>query len=226
MLGPELEQIITRNQSHGWILEPDAKRLLSGVGVPVPQGFWMKAKKDVARAVHAVGGYPVAAKVVSPRALHKTELHGVALGVGSDSALSACFDRFSEIEGFQGLLVEEMISGRELIVGGKNDTQFGALVLIGIGGTGVEIYGDTTLRMAPLTDTDVRSMIRCLKGRALVEGYRGEAPVHLDSLIQIVLAVSELTIRLGDRIESIDLNPVICSPERCTAADARIILAV
>jgi hypothetical protein len=122
------------------------------------------------------------------------------------------------------MLVEEMVSGVELIVGAKVDDQFGPVVLLGMGGTGVEIYKDVTLRMAPLALKDIESMIRCLKAHSLLEGYRGSKPVNLEALNRLLKTFSDFVMDLENSIESIDLNPVICSPTRCVVADARIML--
>ena len=122
------------------------------------------------------------------------------------------------------MLVEEMVSGVELIVGAKHDYQFGPVVLFGIGGVWVEIYRDVVLRMAPLSQRDIDSMVKCLKARPLLEGYRGTHPVHLEKLNKLLVTFSDLVLDLESEIESIDLNPVICSSERCVVSDARIIL--
>jgi hypothetical protein len=169
-------------------------------------------------------GFPVVAKVVSPKVIHKSDLGGVVSGISNDEKLRETFSRFSRLEGFAGVLVEEMLAGVELIVGAKMDYQFGPVILLGIGGTGVEIYGDTTLRMAPLSEADVASAIRGLRAYRLLEGYRGSDPISLDRLTEMLLVFSNLVMKLQDRFESIDLNPVMCSPDRCVVADARIML--
>ncbi|MFO7598577.1 MAG: acetate--CoA ligase family protein, partial [Candidatus Desulfacyla sp.] len=92
------------------------------------------------------------------------------------------------------------------------------------GGTGVEIYKDTTLRMAPIRQKDVASMLGSLKAHRLLEGYRGAEPINLEELTRNLMAFSALIMDLGESVTSIDLNPVFCSPERCVAADARIML--
>jgi acyl-CoA synthetase (NDP forming) len=120
--------------------------------------------------------------------------------------------------------VEELLSGVELILGAKRDYQFGPVMLLGIGGTGVEIYKDVTLRMVPLEERDVESMVRSLQGHALIEGYRGFAPVNIEKLNHLLLTFSELIMDLEETIESIDLNPVMCTPNKCIVADARIML--
>jgi hypothetical protein len=88
----------------------------------------------------------------------------------------------------------------------------------------VEIYRDVVLRMAPLSQRDIDSMVSCLKGRALLEGYRGSSPVNLEELNKLLTTFSELVMDLEPQMESIDLNPVICSSERCIVSDARIML--
>jgi len=122
------------------------------------------------------------------------------------------------------MLVEEMVNGVELIIGAKIDYQFGPVILMGIGGTGVEIYQDTVLKMAPLQETDVAQMVQGLKGRALIEGHRGTEPVNLAELTRMLILFSDLVMALEDRIESVDLNPVMASSKCCVAADARIML--
>jgi acyl-CoA synthetase (NDP forming) len=113
---------------------------------------------------------------VSPKVIHKSEKNGVVVGIDNEKKLKSTFHRFSKIEGFRGMLIEEMVSGLELIVGAKNDYQFGPVILFGIGGVWVEIYQDVILRMAPLNPRDIDAMMRCLKARPLLEGYRGSPP--------------------------------------------------
>jgi len=146
------------------------------------------------------------------------------VGIESDEALKETYRRFSAVDGFKGVHVEEMVSGLELIVGAKIDYQFGPVVLLGIGGTGVEIYKDVTVRMAPLQEKDVTSMVKSLKARQLLEGYRGSEGVDLGDLTRLLIAFSDLVMGLANEIESIDLNPVKCTKEKCVVVDARIIL--
>jgi hypothetical protein len=122
------------------------------------------------------------------------------------------------------MLVEESLSGFELIVGAKKDYQFGPVILLGIGGTGVEIYRDAVLRMAPLKSTDIESMITGLRAHQLLEGYRGAEPVNLKALKHLLALFSNLVITVEDYFESIDLNPVMCNSQKCVVADARIML--
>ena len=208
----------------GWVLEPDAKHLLKTAGLKVPA---FKVCPQVSEAVAWAGkiGYPVVAKVVSPRAMHKSELKGVVVGIGDDDALRGAYKHFRRIDGFCGMLVESIAAGVEVIVGAKIDYQFGPVILLGMGGTAVEIYQDTAIRMAPLIERDVWSMVGSLKARRLLEGYRGSEAVSMEALVETMLTFSDLVLTLGERFESIDLNPVMCSAEDCIIVDARIVLA-
>ena len=183
--------------------------------------YKLLAGSDAAAAI----GYPVAAKVVSPQVMHKSDVGGVKPGIGEAAVLAETYDRFSGLPGFDGVVVAEMLAGRELIVGAKVDFQFGPVILLGVGGTAVEIYKDTATRMARLQAADIPSMLGCLRGSRLFTGHRGVAAVNLGQLTEMALRFSDLVMALGDRIDSIDLNPVFCSQERCVVADARIVLA-
>ena len=223
MLNPEIKEILGRSQRHGWILEPDAKRLLNLAGIRVPR-FCLATTRDDALDFAHKNNYPVVAKVVSPEVVHKSDVGGVVLGIDADETLIQTFQRFKTTDGFSGMLVEESLSGFELIVGAKVDFQFGPVVLLGIGGTAVEIYGDTVLRMAPLRPQDAASMIKGLKAHELLEGYRGADPINLQQLSHLLITFSELVMQIEPFIESIDLNPVMCSADQCVVADARIML--
>lgn len=223
MLTKEIRKIISASRRTGWVLEPDAKRLFSKAEFDIPRFIWARSREEAIRFAQKIG-YPVVCKVVSPKVMHKSDRNGVAVGVDSDGILTETFTRFSRIEGFAGMLVEETLSGLELIVGAKVDYQFGPVIVLGIGGTSVEIYRDIALRMAPLAEKDVESMVKGLKAHRLLEGYRGSKPVNLKELGRLLLDFSTLVMDLQKMIESIDLNPVICSSTKCTVADARIIL--
>ncbi len=223
MVKKEILAILKASKKWGWVLEPDAKRIFSLEGLDVPRFDVAKQPGDVSRIGKEIG-YPAVAKIVSPDVLHKSDVRGVAVGVKDDAELREVFDRFRGIEGFVGMLVEEMIPGTELIIGAKHDYQFGPMILLGFGGTGVEIYRDVSLRMAPLKEKDVDSMIHGLKAKKLLEGYRGAEPIAMEALRRTLVTFSRLVMKLKDFIESIDLNPVMCTPDRCVIADARIIL--
>jgi succinyl-CoA synthetase beta subunit len=217
----EMLRLIEAARADGWVLEPDAKRLFSLAGFDVPRFTLARTPEEADRVAREIG-YPVVAKVVSPRIIHKSDVGGVVVGIADAGRLGEVFRRFQSMDGFLGMIVEEIVVGIELILGAKIDFQFGPMILLGMGGTGVEIYQDVVLRMAPLTEKDVHAMIAGLKARRLLDGYRGAEKADRET--ETILAFSSVVMELGERIASIDINPLICSSRRCVVADARIIL--
>jgi hypothetical protein len=192
-------------------------------GFDIPRFTVAHTPKEAVRFAGEIG-FPVVAKVVSPRILHKSDVGGVLVGIGDAGRLEEAFQHFHSMDGFLGMIVEEMASGIELIMGAKIDFQFGPMILLGMGGTGVEIYRDVALRMAPLSRKDALAMIDGLKGRPLLDGYRGAEKVDRERLTETILSFSSLVGKLEGRIESIEVNPLLCSSRRCVVADARIVL--
>lgn len=224
MLNKRIIKIIEDSKKTGWVLEPDAKSIFRSAGFDVPE-FAFAGSFEEARSFASGSGYPVVAKVVSPQILHKSDVGGVAVGIGDEDELKKVFERFSSMPGYSGAVVEEMVAGTELIVGAKVDLQFGPVVLLGIGGIGVELYSDTVIRMAPLEEKDVAAMLAGIKAKKVIEGFRGSEPVDKGRLTAMMVEFSRLVMEMEAYIESIDLNPVMCSGSRCIIADARIILA-
>ncbi len=223
MLSETAVAVLEESKKRGWVLEPDAKRLFADAGFDVPVSERVRSEDEAVAAGERIG-WPVVAKVVSPDVIHKSEAGGVAIGIESPGAMREVFARLSNIDGFEGVLVEEMLPGIELIIGGKIDVQFGPVVLAGMGGVGVEIYRDTAIRMAPIEEKKVDSMLDDIVASSILRGYRGSAGVNMEKLRKLIAGFSSLIVEMADLVESVDLNPVLCTEERCVIADARIIL--
>ena len=223
MLTGEMKRILQASRGIGWVMEPEAKQIFSLAGLDVPRFRWAKDKGEVTQFAEEIG-YPLVAKVVSPKVIHKSDIKGVVVGIETQQELIEVYQRFGQVESFAGMLIEERVPGIEVIVGAKMDYQFGPIILLGMGGTSAEIYRDVSLRMAPLSPIDIASMVKCLKAHELLEGYRGSDAIHLGELVKTIQVFSALVMDLQGEIESIDLNPVMCSSTRCVVADARIML--
>lgn len=223
MLDTEILEIIDTSKVQGWVMEPKAKQIISLVGIEVPRFKWAKDLEEAVSFADHIG-YPVVAKVVSPAVIHKSEKGGVIPHIKDETHLHEVFSRFSLIDKFAGILIEERLEGLELIIGGKMDYQFGPVVLMGIGGTAAEIYRDTSLRMAPLNERDVMSMVEGLEAHQLLKGFRGSEPINFDKLSLMMIGFSTLLMELKGHVESVDLNPVMCTEDNCIVADARIML--
>jgi succinyl-CoA synthetase beta subunit len=223
VLSNEIIAMLRHGRKNGWLMEPEAKSLFASAGLPVPRFAWARDLQESLQCAAEIG-YPLVAKVVSPAVVHKSEVGGVAVGIADDRQLQVFYEKVSGLAGFAGLLLEEMVAGIELIVGAKIDYQFGLIILLGIGGTSVEIYRDVAIRMAPLTSEDVYSMLHELKGGQLLSGYRGKEAISKEKLVRVLVDFAELLHDMVPYIESIDLNPLLCSGENCVIADARIML--
>jgi acetate---CoA ligase (ADP-forming) len=178
-------------------------------------------------------GFPVAIKLASSTIVHKTDVGGVVLGVGSEEAARQAFETIRErlraagrlIE-MEGVVVQQLVEGGvEAIVGLTQDPSFGPLVMFGIGGVQVELMRDVAFRIHPLTDVDARDMVRSIKGYPLLTGWRGSPPADVDALEQLLLRVSTMVEDIPE-IAEMDLNPVKVLPpgQGCCVVDARILL--
>lgn len=211
-----------------WLTGSELQRLLLSFGLPVVP---TEGARHVEHAAAAAGrlGYPVALKVDSPRALHKTEVKGVVIDIRDERSLREVFadfaQRFPEIaDPASGarVLVQPMIRGIETLVGVTDDPIFGPLVAFGLGGIETEILRDVAFRIAPLGDLDVDALLHAVKSFPLLEGYRGREPADVPALRDLLLRVSFLAQHVPE-LRELDLNPVIVgrSGEGCRIVDAR-----
>lgn len=210
--------------------ETDSKRVLACYGIATPKEILAHDADGAARAVSQIAG-PTAIKIVSPDILHKTEAGGVRLGVSTPEQarlvakqiLESCL-QYAPQARIEGISVQQMVPpGVEIVLGVKNDLQFGPLVAAGLGGIMVELIADTAVRLAPVSDQSARAMLASLKGNALLTGFRGKPGVDVDRLVDTICRLSELAHDLRDMIDQIDVNPVIASATGVVAADALIV---
>jgi acetyltransferase len=210
--------------------ETESKRILACYGIRVPQEILARDSDTAVEAASRIGG-PVALKIVSPDILHKTEAGGVKLGLSTAENVRAAaqeilqsVSHYAPRARLDGVSVQEMApSGLEIVLGVKNDAQFGPLVAVGLGGIMVELLGDTAVRLAPVADAAARDMLTSLKGHPLLAGFRGKPGGDVDGLVDAICRLSELAHDLADVIDQIDVNPVIASGATVMAADALII---
>jgi acyl-CoA synthetase (NDP forming) len=224
---PILSDAIRRGTT---LSETESKRVLACYGVAIPQEILARDPAEAASALHQIGG-SVAIKIVSPDILHKTEAGAVKLGLSTaEDVRKAAEDilasalRYAPQARIDGISVQQMVpAGVEIVLGIKNDRQFGPLIAAGLGGIMVELLGDTAVRLAPVNDQMARSMLASLKGHALLKGFRGKPGVDIDHLVDTICRLSELAHDLRDIVDQIDVNPVIAGASAVTAADALIV---
>ena len=214
---PLVRQII--DESPDGYLEPAViQRLLNAAHIPVVKEKVIKSKRELL-AVANKTGYPLALKVVGP--VHKSDVGGVTLNIKSVKHLEAEFKRMMEIKGVRAVLMQQMLSGTELFIGAKYEPRFGHIILCGLGGIFVEVLGDVSSGLAPLTFNEAESMIRSLRSYSIIRGTRGKPGINEAKFAEIIVRLSSL-LRHATEIKEMDLNPLIGSPEGITVVDARI----
>jgi acetyltransferase len=194
----------------------------------------MKLGRSANAAARLAGeiGFPVALKIASPDILHKSDVGGVEVGLGSAAAVRAAYKRIvhnaraaKPKARIEGVTVQAMAKpGREVVVGAVRDPQFGPLVMFGSGGIYVELLRDVSFRLAPVSLDEAQAMMAETMAGKLLAGLRGQAPADRQAVAKIIVAVSQL-IAADATIAEMDLNPVIVYDEGqgAVAVDVRVI---
>ena len=236
---PKLNQI-NREAAHQALLavndckvlgEAQTRPLLAAYGLPLVPGEVVYSSSDAVQAARRLG-YPVVLKIVSSDLLHKSEAGGIWLNLMDDQAVRAAYEEmFAAIHkshpeaNLEGALVEKMAPrGHELIVGMRRDPAFGPLVMFGLGGIYVELFGDVAFRVAPMTRRDAYEMISQTKAGKLLSGLRGQLPADIDAVVDCILRLGQLALDFP-QIEEIEMNPLLVFErgKGAIALDARAI---
>lgn len=211
--------------------EHEAKNLLAAYGVNVPPQFVASTEDDLAKASAELGDEPMAMKIVSEDILHKSDAGGVKLKVAGESALRDNYHqiiqnarKYKADANIHGVLVAPMAkSGVEVIIGVVHNPMFGPVMMFGLGGIFVEVLKDVAFRALPMSEADACEMVDEIKSSKILEGVRGASPVDKDSLVDLMMKVSQLALAHPE-IKEIDLNPVIVRHDGYDVVDARMIL--
>lgn len=214
----------------GIVPEYRAKQLLAPLGIAFPRGRLARTLDEALRIAAEVT-YPVALKAQSAALSHKSDAGGVLLHIADDEQLTRCWHgmaaRMAEHlpdTPLDGVLVEKMSApGLELVVGGRNDRDWGPVVLVGLGGVQAELLGDVRLLATDLTPSGIAAELSRLRLAPLLHGYRGSAPLDVAALIELITRVCQL-LRFQPRLREIDLNPVVLGTRGVVALDALMLL--
>lgn len=220
--------------------EAEALDILDRIGIPSPKRAVCSTHEEALQAFAGLNK-PCVVKVLDPLILHKTEVGGVILGVKTEEQL---IDALKRIDGIKTetnkrgksklrankagdnkkyLLAETAEEGLEIIIGGVNDPAFGPAVLLGLGGTMAEAFGDVSMRLAPLTELDAREMIAELRGNKLFYGWRGSPAADINCLVGALQKIGRLMAGHPE-IKEMDINPVRVYEKGLLALDALVIL--
>ena len=214
------------------LLLHQAVEVLTHYGIPAAPSIQATTVQEAQAAAERIG-YPVAIKVISEGISHKSDVGGVQLNLRNGPAVAEAFQDMTERirhaypeARIDGVLVQPMaIGGHELILGGRQDAQFGPTVLAGMGGVFVEIFEEASLRVAPISRREALAMIKELRGAPILMGARGHKPSDVEAVVEALLRLSQLLCDFPE-IQELDINPlrVFHAPDGCQALDARIIL--
>jgi len=220
-------------EGRGKLREDEALALLKAYGIPTPEYAVARDEEEAVKAAEQIG-YPVAAKIISPQIVHKTDVGGVILGIADPQGVRETCRRLGEVvkrvpyAELEGVLIQKMVpKGVELIVGAVYDEIFGHVVAFGLGGIFTELYKDISMRIAPIDEQDAVEMIREVKAYKLLTGFRGMPPRDIPAVVDILIKFSRL-VEDNPEIREADLNPVIALEEGKGAyvVDARFILQI
>lgn len=212
------------------LTEPEAKSLLSAFGVPVTETFVASEPAEAAALAQKIGG-PVAVKILSPDITHKSDVGGVRLNLRTPEVvelaardiLATVRERVPEarIIGLSVQAMAEVPNAQELIVGISEDAAFGPVLLVGHGGTAVEVINDRAIGLPPLNLVLAREMIARTRVSKMLAGYRDRPPVDVEAVARTLVHLSDLLVALPE-VAELDINPLLASPEGVIALDARV----
>ncbi|HWR54276.1 MAG TPA: bifunctional acetate--CoA ligase family protein/GNAT family N-acetyltransferase [Bryobacteraceae bacterium] len=213
------------------LTEFESKQLLSMYGIPTVETRIAPTEDEAVAHADSIG-YPIVLKLYSETITHKTDVGGVQLNIRNAEGVRTSFRAIQQsvaekvgAQHFQGVTVQPMVKldGYEIILGSSADPQFGPVLLFGMGGQLVEVFKDRALGLPPLTTTLARRMMEQTKIYKALKGVRGRKPVDLAALEQMMVRFSELVAE-QPWIKEIDINPMLASPERLVALDARVVV--
>jgi len=219
---PEIDKNTIRNvidnSDDGFLPPVMVSQLLDAAGIPRAKEIVVSNIQEIDSALREIS-YPLVMKVVGP--IHKTDVGGVVLNVETKEQLLSEFARLMKIQDAKGVLLQPMLSGLELFIGGKKEGDFGHLVTAGLGGIFVEVLKDIQTALSPITFDEALTMIHNLKGYKLVKGVRGSKGVDENVFANIIQRVSAL-MTIAPEIAEMDINPLLGDGSNVITVDARI----
>ncbi len=214
---PKVRNLISKFEN-GYLKPEQIQALFAAASIPIVKEQYILSAKELSVQINKVE-FPVVMKIVGP--IHKSDIDGVSLNITSKEFLVDEFNRMSELEGFEGVIIQPMLKGIELFIGAKYEPTFGHVILCGLGGIFVEVLKDVSSGLAPLTQEEALSMINDLRGKQILEGIRGQEGVDINAFADIIVRLSTM-LRFATEIKELDINPLLGSKDNIIAVDARV----
>ncbi|MGM0482243.1 MAG: acetate--CoA ligase family protein [Patescibacteria group bacterium] len=199
----------------------ESQEILQRYDIPLLKTTPVKNHEELSEVLKSIN-FPIVMKVDSKEIAHKTEVGGVVTDIKNEEEAFMAMEELMKIES-GGVLVQEQTEGEEVIIGGKRDKCFGPVVMVGLGGITVEIYKDIVFRLAPMEKQEALEMLEEIKGKKILEGFRGRPPINKDSLADILVKTSHL-LKEEDSIQELDFNPVLSGGYSSLVCDVKLIL--
>jgi acetate---CoA ligase (ADP-forming) len=227
LLGPQARQLGTHDRqvrngallASGHATGAALLNLLADYGIPVARSV-AASDLDATLAAAEQVGYPVVLKTDEPRILHKSDVGGVVLGIRGPAELAAAYQEMTSRLGPRTLVCQTVRPGVELALGIVRDPELGPLVVVGAGGVLVELLADRAVALPPVSTAQAGDILAGLRVARLLAGVRGAPPADTGAVIEAIRGMSVLAIELGDQLEALDVNPLICGPDSAIAVDA------
>ena len=211
------------------LTESEGKTILQAYDIKIPRKKLASSADEAVKVADAIG-YPVVMKISSPDIAHKTDVGGVSLNLQNEQEIRTAYSAMMETiktsvpaARIDGVLIEEMFSGRELIVGMVRDKQFGPVITFGLGGIFVEIMKDISRGVVPITVQMADRMIKSIKSYPILAGARGKKPADIAALKSLILKISQLSTDFPE-ISELEMNPVMAGEVGCCAVDALVVI--
>ena len=225
------------DEGRTFVLEHEAKDIMKAYGIPIPAYDTAVTADEAVEKSKAIG-FPVVLKILSKDVLHKSDAGGVKINLNNEEEVRNAFteimdnaknygkEKGIDVDLSRGVFISDFADmGTEIIVGVTKDPQFGHALMVGLGGIFVEVLKDVSFRLIPFTENDAREMLKELKAYKILEGIRGEPERDIDSLVNVMLAVSKM-IAENPEITELDCNPTFVyeKGKGTLVVDARILI--
>ena len=218
VLGNKKIRTLIDSAKNGYLDPVRANRLLALTGIDLVKEFVVGSKSELLKIAKKIG-YPIVQKVIGPT--HKSDIGGVLLNVKNEFELLDNFNTLMQIQGAESVLIQPMINGTEIFIGGKREDLYPPIVMCGLGGIFIEVLKDISIEMVPVSKTDALKMIKDLKAYPILKGIRGQHGINMVKYAEFICKISNL-LQLVPEIAELDINPLLASTDKIVAVDARI----
>ena len=201
----------------------ESLNILKSYNIPIVKSLLAGNSDEAVKLARKIK-YPVAMKIFSKKITHKTEVEGVKINIKNDFEVREYYDKIHRKLGskLEGMIIQPMVSGTEVILGVKRDESFGHLIMFGLGGIHTEIIKDISFRLAPIDKAEALKMIKEIKSFKILNGWRGCPKADINSIADSLANLSNL-VSDHPEIKELDINPMMVGEKGCLAVDVRMV---